>query len=276
MTLKGTGVSPGIATGPIHRYDPSAFVPGETALLSGEEADHLKRYKAAVKRAAAELEQIRIQMEARDPDKAKIFTAHGDILEDVAITEEITGKILNEHWDGGRAIHEVYEQFTGMVKRARDPLIAERAADFEDVRRRLLGIWSGTSRENLGDLAEPGIIAARDLLPSDTASLDRNKVLAILTETGGATSHSALIAKSFGIPAVLGIPDLLRSAANGQTAAVDALEGTVILDPEPAVIEAYARKRSGFLRAREEAETFRNRECVTADGTRIDIGVNIA
>jgi phosphotransferase system enzyme I (PtsI) len=274
--LKGTGVSPGIATGPIHLYDPSAFVPGKTASLSGEETDHLERYQAAVERAAAELEQIRLHMEARDPEEAKIFTAHRDILEDEAITGEITGKILDEHWDGGKAIYEVYEQFIRMIKRAKDPLIAERAADFEDVRRRLLGIWSGTNRENLEDLAEPAVIAARDLLPSDTATLDRNKVLAILTETGGATSHSALIARSFGIPAVLGIPSLLRSAINGQTAAVDALEGTVILDPEPAVVEMYTRKRCCFLREREETETFRNRECVTADGTRIDIGVNIA
>jgi phosphotransferase system enzyme I (PtsI) len=163
-----------------------------------------------------------------------------------------------------------------MVQRARDPLIALRSADFEDVRRRLLRLWYGTEEEGLASIREPMIVAAKDLLPSDTATMDKNKVLAILTETGGSTSHSAIIAKSYGIPAVLGIPGLLEAVKQGCIAAVNASEGIVNLEPSNTVIEEYSQKSAALSRDRKITETFRSREALTADHVKIDIGLNIA
>jgi phosphotransferase system enzyme I (PtsI) len=276
MILRGNGVSPGIAVGKIHIHGKLRIEPEKSLCAPGEEQAQLARYEAVKKQALDELEQIRLAMEKHDPEKAKIFGAHQDIINDIAINEEIPDKIQSERWSGDWAIYKVYETFVRMVRKAPDPLIAERAADFEDVRGRLLRLWYGREEQGLAGLDEPVIIAARDLLPSDTAAMDKNKVLAILTETGGATSHSAIIAKSYGIPAVLGIQGLLEAVKQGQCAAVNAGEGTVNLEPDEALIEDYAKKSEAFLQDRKKTEMFQDREAYTADNVRIDIGLNIA
>jgi len=276
MILNGNGVSPGIAVGKIYIYNVTHIEVGESFCVPGEEEAQLDHYETVKKQALEELEKITQAMEKTDPEKAGIFRAHGDIVNDVAINEEIPDKIRNEHWNGDWAIYKVYETFKRMVQKARDPVIAERAADFEDVRRRLLKLWYGRNEESLAVLKEPVIVAAGDLLPSDTASMDRANVLAILTETGGPTSHSAIIAKSYGIPAVLGIKGLLETVKNGQSAAVNAGEGIVNLDPDDTMIKDYTRKRAAFRREQQISETFRKQEAFTADKVRIEIGLNIA
>ncbi|MDR1144359.1 MAG: phosphoenolpyruvate--protein phosphotransferase [Spirochaetaceae bacterium] len=272
--MTGRGVSSGIAVGKIYVYSPFKPEPKESLCEPGEEGEQRSRYEQVTKNALDELETLKLSLEKDDPEKAKIFAAHQDIVTDVAINEEILNKILNERWCGDWAIFTAYEQFLRMIRRVKDPLIAERAADFEDVRRRLLRIWYGRSGTAMPD--SPVIIAAHDLLPSDTAALDRNTVQAILAETGGATSHSAIIAKSYGIPAVLGISGLLDCVRSGQLAAVDADEGSVLLDPDEASAAVYKRREARFRKDRETAAAFRGREAFTADGVRIDTGLNIA
>ena len=276
MVIKGNGVSPGTAVGEIYIHETSSIEVKESFCTPGEEPAQLSRYEAVKKQALEELEIIRLAMEKTDPEKAGIFKAQQDIINDVAINEEIPSKILEEQWSGDWAIYDVYQTFFRMIKRAPDPLIAERAADFDDVRRRLLKLWYGRRDESLAGLSRQVIVAARDLLPSDTATMDRSKVLAILTECGGPTSHSAIIAKSYGIPAVLGIQKLLETVKHGQSAAVNAGEGLVHLDPDPAMLEEYAQKSAALSLQRQITGAFLNREAFTADNVRIDIGLNIA
>jgi phosphotransferase system enzyme I (PtsI) len=274
MVLKGMPVSPGIAVGKLYRYEPFHVEAAEGFCEAGRQEAELARYRQVKEAAGTELSAIASSI--KDPEKAKIFTAHGDILNDVAIDEEITEGITVKNWTGNWAIQKIYAKFIKMIRRAPDPLIQERAADFEDVRKRLLRIWEGVKETNLSALAEPVIVAARDLFPSDTATLDRDHVLAILTEVGGSTSHSAIIARSYGIPAVLGIPDLMEQIRQAGTAAVDALTGELIPDPGKDLIDHYEAKRRDFLREQEETGTYLNREPRTADGVRIDIGLNIS
>ena len=274
--LRGNGVSPGIAAGKIFIYSIINIEPEKSLCDPTEVQAELDRYEKARKQALEELEKIKLAMEKDDPEKAGIFKAHQDIVNDVAINEEIPSKIKEELWRGDWAIYKVYEIFIKMIKRAPDPVIAERAADFDDVRHRLLRLWSGKEEISLARLEEPVIIAAKDLLPSDTATMDRAKVLAILTETGGPTSHSAIIAKSYGIPAVLGIQGLLETVKQNQSAAVDAGEGTVNLDPDSAMLDNYKKKKDAFLKEKNITETFLKREAITADNIKIDIGLNIA
>ncbi|MDR1108559.1 MAG: phosphoenolpyruvate--protein phosphotransferase [Spirochaetaceae bacterium] len=273
MVLKGIPVSPGVAVGKLYCYEPFMIEAAEGFCEAGQREAELARYRRAKEAAEAELAAISSSME--DPEKAKIFTAHGDILNDVAIDEEIMEGITVTGWTGSWAIQKIYAKFTKMIRRAPDPLIQERAADFEDVRKRLLRVWNGVKETNLSALTEPVIIAARDLLPSDTATLDRGRVLAILTEVGGSTSHSAIIARSYGIPAILGIPELLAQIREARTAAVDALTGELFPDPGQDLADRYRAKREEFLREQEETRTYLNREGRTADGVRIDIGLNI-
>ncbi|MDR1899815.1 MAG: phosphoenolpyruvate--protein phosphotransferase [Treponema sp.] len=275
MVLKGTPVSPGIAIGKLYVYRPFQIDVAETFAAAGEAENQIARFEEVREKAAGELEGIRASLEQEDPEKAKIFTAHGDILHDIAIDEEIIAGIRENHWAGEWAIQKIFTQFAGMIAKARDPLIRERAADFDDVRKRLLRLWYGVKESSLSCLTRPVIVAARDLLPSDTATLDRGKVLAILTETGGAASHSAIIARSFGIPAVLGIPGLLDQVRDDLSAAVDAVTGEVVIEPAAALAEEYERRREAFLREAAETKTYLARAPLTACGVRVDIGLNI-
>ncbi|GBU29163.1 phosphoenolpyruvate-protein phosphotransferase [Treponema sp. R8-4-B8] len=276
MILKGKGIAPGIAVGHIYIYDEKFDIPCESFVPQGEEQAHLARYYSIKKEAINEIEKLRLSVSSVDPVKAEIFTAHKEIVEDLIINEEIPARILNEHWAGDWAIYQVYETVLGVLRKTSDSLIAERAADFDDIRALLLRLWYGQKSTSLSSLKEPCVIAARELKPSGTAGLNSGNILAILTETGGITSHAAIIAKSYGIPAVLGIEGLLSAVKQGQLSAVDAAQGTVIIDPEEEIVKEYQEKSGVFNRDRKDAETFQKREAVTACGTRIDIDLNIS
>ena len=276
MTLTGKSAAPGIAVGSIYIYNEKVIIPSETFISSGEERSHIERYFSVKKLVLGELEAIRVSIEKVDPERALIFDAQKEIAEDIIINEVIPEKILKERWSGDWAIYQVYETYADMLRKAPDPLISERAADFDDVRARLIRLWNGINYEGLSSLKEPVIIAALDLKPSDTASIDKKNVLAILTESGGETGHTAIIAKSYGIPAVMGIEKLLNFVKQGQRAAINSGEGIVILDPDDDVVAEYAEKSGVFLMDRKDAETYRKKEGRTSCGVKIDIGVNIS
>jgi phosphotransferase system enzyme I (PtsI) len=277
MVIHGIAVSEGIAVGPIFVYKP-ARTRVQKSFCTEEEIDaELKHYAAVCCAAQKELQELAETLASHDREKAKIFTAHQDILADVAITEEIHKAIRDTRCRGDWAIQSVYEKFIGMLSQVTDPLIQERAADLKDVQQRLLRLWNGSSVKDLSSLSHPVVVAAQDLLPSDTASLNRSKILAILTEIGGPTSHSAIIARSYNIPAVLGIGGLLSKVSSGQIAAVDARAGAgiVTLDPGAETEEEYEHIRLELKNKAEIARTFLDREGFTADGTKIEIGLNI-
>jgi len=276
MVLNGKSAARGIAVGKVYVYKKTGLLPKENYVPKGEEQSHLDRYLAVKKEAFNELEKIKISMQKHDPQKAEIFSAHQEIIEDIVINEEIPSRILNDKWAGDWAIYQVYETVLLVLRKASDPLIAERALDFDDVRALLLRLWYGDKNEGLSSLSEAVIIAAQDLMPSDTASLDRRKALAIITEKGGLTTHTAIIAKSYGIPTVFGIHGLMDAVKHGQFAVINADEGKVILEPESEVAAEYEKKFEAYRRDKEDALTYLEGEARTLDGTHIDIGLNIS
>jgi len=276
MVLQGKGAAPGAAVGSVYIYNKKFNIPAENFVSSGKEQSELDRYNTIKKQALEELEKIRLNMSETDPAKAEIFDAHKEIVEDIIINEEIPARILNERWSGDWAIYQVYGDVLNLLRKTPDPLISERAADFDDIRALLLQLWYGQKPPDLSGLKEPVIIAAKELFPSDTAGLKKDKVLAILTEKGGVTSHSAIIAKSFGIPAILGIEGLLSAVKQGQLAAVNALEGTVVLDPKEDVTKEIISKNSSQLRDMKDADNYLYKEARTKCGEKIDIGLNVS
>ena len=276
MTLQGKCAVPGVAVGSIYIHNNSFTIPKESLCPAGEEQVHLDRYFFIKKQAISELDLI-VQKLNDDP-KAAIFIAHKEIVDDIIINEEIPAKIKNEQWAGDWAIYQVYETVLAVLKNTPDPLISERACDFDDVRSLLLRLWYGQKNEGLNTLTEPVIVAARELMPSDAAGMDKGRILAILTEIGGLTSHAAIIAKSYGIPTVLGITGLLDSVKQGQTAAVsaDANKGTVILNPDKNTADEYQKKAKKYQQDKKEEQTYFSREGFTACGKKIDIGLNVA
>ena len=276
MVLQGKSAAPGAAFGRIFIYNEKPNTPVESFIASGEEQSHLEKYLTVKKQAIEELNKIKISMEKTDPVKASIFDAQKEIADDILINEDITGKILNEKCCADWAIYHVYENVLSVLKKTHDPLIAERTVDFDDVRSLLLKLWYGQKVNYISDINEPVIIAAKEILPSNIAGFDRNKILAIITQTGGLTSHTAVIAKSYGIPAVFGINGLINSVKQNQAAAVDAEKGIVILDPAEDVIIEFKNKCEKLRLDREDAAKYKQSEGRTSCGVKIDIGLNIS
>jgi len=276
MVIKGKGTGAGAAVGSVFVYNDKFNIPQESSITAAQAQSHLEKYLKIKEEALFELDKLKTSIQKIDAAKAAIFDAHKEIVEDIIINEEIPVKIKTDLKSGDWAIYQVYETVLAVFKKTPDPLIAERAADFDDVRALLLRLWNGQKTAGLANLKKPVIIAAHELKPSDTAGLDRDNVLAILTEAGGVTSHTAIIAKSYGIPAVLGIEGLLNNVKHGQTAAVDAQAGTVILDPDTETAEQYNKKSGAFRLSKQDEAAFLEREGCTLCGTKIDIGLNIA
>lgn len=274
MVLRGNGVSKGVAIGEIFLYQP--FIPQTTeAHYSGDPKQYLEQYEALCLQARAELQAIRERMMQTDAEKAAIFSAQMEILCDEVMDEEIRDGIQYDTWMPDWAVETVYSRYERRLQKAGDPLIRERAADLKDVKNRLLRIWCGVPQQSLVQLEKPVIIAAHDLLPSDTAVMERDHVLGIVTESGGTTSHSAIIARSYGIPAVLGIPNLLPRLTNGEKVILDAVDGVLITRPDGKQEKEMRIKQKEYEIHAARIQKYLHRDPLTADGERIEIGLNI-
>ena len=275
MQLKGNGVSGGIALGKIYLY--KAFQCNVTAetFTQGEEQHYLQQWADAKTAAQAELEEIIRSMTAAGNDKAKIFTAHIEILQDEEIDELVTKAIRDKQSMPDWAIDCAFNEFIELLSGANDLLIAERVADLRDVRARLLRVLKGKKEKNLSHLSEQVIVVARDLLPSDTATLDRSKVIGIVTEVGGATSHSAILARGYRIPAVLGVPGATDSLQDGTFIVLDGTSGLVLTEPTDDDVTRYKKKQADYLAQLAAEEEFLHKDAALRCGQRIKIGVNL-
>lgn len=273
MKYQGTPISRGIAIGTAYRYQPQTFTEPVMNKVNSEEKDEaLRRYALARDAARRELEDIRQRLE--DNDQAKIFAAHIDILCDEVVDEEIRDCILEGSYQEDWAIFSVYQKYIQMLDQAKDALIRERVADFKDVANRLLRCLAGVPEKNLGMLEKPVIIVAHDLLPSDTATLDRNMALGIVIEVGGMTSHSAIIARSYGIP-LLCVREALRLVSDGDKLIVDGLDGALLVSPNEREIMKYEITRAKWLGQKEDLNSYLSITPTCSDGTRIDVELNI-
>lgn len=274
MILHGNGVSKGVAIGNLYLYQPFEPHPSE-AHFSGDPQLYLDQYEALCRKAGAELRAIRERMAQTDEEKAAIFSAQAEILCDEVMDEEIRDGIRYDTWMPDWAVETVYSRYERRLRKAKDPLISERAADIRDVKNRLLRIWSGVPQQSLSQLEKPVIIAAHDLLPSDTAGMDRKHVLGIVTATGGAASHSAIIARSLGIPAVLGVVNLMQQVESDEKVLLDAVDGVLVTRPDAKQAADMRRKQKAYQVEAALIQQYLHREPLTADGERIEIGLNI-
>jgi phosphotransferase system enzyme I (PtsI) len=272
MKYKGTSISRGIAIGTVYLYQPYISKPASNKLSPEEENEAICRYETARDVARHELENICRRLD--DKGRAAIFTAHIDILYDETVDEEIRDCILGDGYREDWAIFSVYEKYLQALGKAKDALIRERVMDFKDVENRLLRCHAGIPERNLGMLEKPVIIVTHDLMPSDTATLDRNMVLGIVTEAGGMTSHSAIIARGYGIP-LLCVRDVTRLVPHNDTVIVDALDGVLVVQPDKRTVNDYVKKREEWLARMEDAGRYLSVTPVCNDGTRIEVELNI-
>lgn len=274
MIYEGTAVSDGAATGRVFQYEPYQPEIRHDTITKAQTKSCLEKYKDVLIQAEEELKRL-IESSELEEEEKKIFQAHIDIVQDEEmrreIEEEITDNLLSPEW----AIQEVYERYIKIISKAKDALIRERAADLKDVCQRLIRLWNGGHENPFSSLAGDVIVVARDLLPSDTAAMKTEYVKAIVTEVGGYTSHMAILARNYGIPAVLGVADILKNTENGQKIAVDAKDGKVITNLTVDQEKQYQVMREEYLRKISDMRQYLPLVPETLDKTRIDVCLNI-
>ncbi len=275
VTHQGNPVSKGVAVGRVYKYVPYQAAVEETNIRPEQVEAEMAAYRAAKERAAAELAAMGEALGDADSDKAAILGAHREILADPALDEMVSGLIRDEYYNVKWAVERAFAKFIKMLSRVKDDMIRERIADMKDVRGRLLRGCDGVAEVNLGALTEPVIVVAQDLFPSDTASLKRDMVQAIVTEVGGATSHTAIIARSYEIPALLGVGGAMDLLEDGQIVGVDAIDGVLATDLSAPEIAALEDKARAYRVHAEETRKYQGVEPVTGDGVRIEVELNI-
>ena len=234
-----------------------------------------ERYKAAV---AKFIEQTNAQIERMTatvgPEAAAIMGAHIEFAEDDGIKEMVNGSI-ESGMCAEQAVSEAYDMYYNMFSNMEDELFRERAADVADVKTGLLAALLGQELVDLSTLPENSIVVVRELTPSMTADIDKENVAAIVTETGGRTSHSAIIARALEIPAVLSVADATSAIKTGDMVVVDGTNGKVIVKPGDHDLEHYRAKAKQYAEEKVALEAYRGKETVTADGQKKLLVANI-
>ena len=273
MIYKGNPVSAGIAIGSAFVYDPKILTAPEDAPVLPMECE-LERYENAVQAAQAKLREIQAAFTGKDDDKAEIFSAHLDMVDDEEISEEIRSAI-HAGTGAAKAVEQVYQRYADLLAALDDDFMVQRAHDLLDVQQRLLRILLGALEQNLSRLDGPVIVICDDLMPSDTATMDRANVLGIVAQKGGYTSHSAIIARGWGIPAVLGIPDIMSCVSSGNTIVLDAIAGNLHSEPTPQELQNAAAQQTMFMEQKSISDKFLYAPGRTLDGVPVEIGLNM-
>ncbi|MGB4658773.1 MAG: phosphoenolpyruvate--protein phosphotransferase [Mobilitalea sp.] len=233
------------------------------------------KYLAVVEKSMKQLEKIKEQAaKSMGEEEAAIFETHIMMLEDPELSGAIIAEIEDNHLNVVKAISEVSKRYVAIFEEIEDTYLRERAADLKDVAGRMIANLTGINYDTQISSSNT-IIVAHDLTPSDTAQLDKSKVIAFLTDVGGKTSHSAIMARTLEIPAVVGMADITCSVHNGDTVIVDGFEGIVIINPEEDVIAVYHKKIQSYLEELEQLKTLVSCDTITREGKRIYIAGNI-
>jgi len=275
--FKGIAASPGIAIGKAFVLQPPAEAPAtqSTEAQPVDPAAEKARYDDALAISRKEIESLRDRVAKRVGEKeAAVFDAHLMMLEDPSFTDEVI-QAIEGGVDAVTAVNQVVEMLKAVFESMDDEYMRERAADIVDIGQRLVRHLTGTAAPDLSVITEPRIIVAHDLTPSDTAQLDPATALGFATESGGRTSHSAIMARSLGIPAVVGTPGLLQHIADGDVVVVDGQAGVVIVNPDEATLAEYEQKASQAAAERKVLEGLKELPAVTLDGRQVELAANI-
>ena len=273
-TLKGIAASPGIAIGNVFLYEEVELVFNQGKIADSEA--EIKKLLEARNKTKAQLEDLAEKTREKLGDsKAEIFEGHITLLEDDDLFEEVSDKITDEGMSAEKALNEGIEEYCAMISALEDEYLRERAADLKDIGGRWLKNLLGVEIFDLGALPKDTIVVAKDLTPSDTAQLNLDNVLAFVTEIGGKTAHSAIMARSLELPAIVGTKDILGVLKDNEKVIVDALEGDVIIEPSSDEVEAYTNKLKVFLDEKEELKKLKEIKPITTDGHEVKLWANI-
>lgn len=273
--FSGVAASPGLARGRVFLVDTRAPEVTRREIGPGEVAGELARFEAALSTASEELRRLRDKTaKEAGEEEAAIFDAHLMFLEDPSLVDEIRGRIEGEHLDAEFATHAVSEMLARQFEGMEDEYFAARAADIRDVGRRIVRVLQGAQDTGL-DLPADAVVVAVDLAPSDTAAFPRDRLRALVTEMGSKTSHTAILARTLGIPAVTGVRGLLERVTGGEPLLVDGQEGTVILSPGDEELSRFEELLQRWEERRQRLAALKDAPAVSRDGHRVELAANI-
>lgn len=273
--LQGIAASDGIATAKAYMLVQPDLSFSKSTISDSEK--EINRLHKALQDSTDDLETIRkIAAESLGEEEAQVFDAHMMILADPEFTGAIEGKIKDDKVNAEQALKEVADLFVATFEAMTDnAYMQERAADIKDVTKRVLSHLLGVTLPNPALIDEEVIVIAHDLTPSDTAQLNGKFVKAFVTDIGGRTSHSAIMARSLEIPAIVGTETITESVKAGDKLIVDGINGVVVLDPTAEDVAEYEAKAKDFAAQKAEWEKLKNEKSVTKDGKTFTIAANI-
>nr|WP_024838367.1 phosphoenolpyruvate--protein phosphotransferase [Clostridium sp. 12(A)] len=272
--LKGTSASAGIGIGKAVIVEETELIISKTPV---EDAEAEKsRFQSAVQLAMEQTEALAKDLATRVGEKeAEILNGHILLLSDPMLVGEIESTISGENVVSEYAVEAVCNTYADMFASMGDELMQQRATDMRDIKTRIQKILLGVSSVDIAALPMGSVIVAKDLTPSMTAGINPANVTGIVTELGGKTSHSAILARALEIPAVVALEGFLGKVTEGADLVLDGSDGTVFINPDESVKAEYAAKREAFLKEKKELEQYIGKPTITKDGVTVELVANI-
>ena len=274
--FQGVGVSPGLARGTIHVVRDDGDEVARHRIQTGDIPNEIGRFESALIQTRAQIlemqERIAESIGAKD---AGIFDAHLLVVEDRTLIDEVLRKLEADLCNVEFVFQEVATHYADTLSKIDDPYLRERALDIQDVTRRVIRNLQGKAPKSFLALTEPHILVAHNLTPSDTATMNREYVLGLATDLGSRTSHTAIMSRSLGIPAVVGLHDVTEKLESGQQVLLDGYSGLLILDPTPETLWHYGELEHRKGQVAEQLTGLRETKSTTRDGRHIVLSANI-
>ncbi len=269
------GVSYGIGIGEVLRIVP--WDPEIPTSFDGTKDEALALFDSAMKESVAEIKHIaESSVEKLGREHAMIFEAHVEIISDPEFVNQIKDKIENEGLHPAKATREVSDTFANMFFGMQDEYFKQRGSDILDISKRLISNILGIKVRSISDANKGTVLVAEDLTPSDTAQIDREMISGFITEIGGATSHSSIIAKTLQIPAVAGMTNFLNEVKDGDIVVLDGTVGEVIVHPDDETIEFYKKRIIEIEEEKKIWDDLKDKDAVALSGEVIEVSANIA
>lgn len=268
---KGIIASEGIALGKVLLLEKIEIeIPNEKVNEDKIEKE-IEKFTKSLEEYSNDLKNAKVETETQQ----EVINAHIGMLEDPFLEESVIGKIKNDKNYALKALSDSISEMVIMMESLDDPYMRERASDYKDIGQRLLYKISKIEPKNLSELSDDFIIVSEELTPSDTSTMDKEKVLGFAMDFGGKTAHTSIIAQTLGIPALVGMKDISKSVKDGDYIILDAIKGDIYINPEKETIDKYLKLKEKLDIEKQRLEKIKFEKAITKDGRRVEVACNI-
>ena len=275
QVIKGIAASPGIAIGPAYVVKPDNLAVDKTKIPAQAVAAQIRRYNNAVARTLDDLDKGEMKVRELFGDNyARLMEAHKLILKDPLITTGVTKRIETEQITAEAALYAAVQEIHASFENIKDDFFRERKFDIADVAKRIFENLTERKQNKFAGIQGPSVVIAHNLYPSDTLNLKSNKVLGFATDIGGKTSHTAILAQSMQMPAVVGLSAAAAAVKSGDTVVLDGQSGLLIINPDEETLETYKKQQGEFAKTEQSLKDISSLPNITKDGHKVSLYIN--